>query len=299
MSGEYAYDHAQLSDVLQSVVRGNVDADAWSWLTSEVETYRSQGSSGRFNGVFARIPRKTGKSPVKATSGLEERLSALRPGFSVEGWTVDRLTRVWLLMQIDASEPSQYFSQIENLFLAAEMSELVALYSALPILAYPSIWQKRCAEGIRSNIGQVLNAVICRNPYPAEELDELAWNQLVLKAVFTEQPVLEIVGLRERRNPELARSLTDYARERWSAHRQVNPLLWLCVAPYLDDGLLQIVKRLFDSANPAEQHAAGLVCQESDLPAAKTLLEQFPSIKSSIENGQVTWSTVAGLVPVK
>ena len=62
------------------------------------------------------------------------------------------------------------------------MNELVALYSALPLLAYPEAWVHRCTEGIRSNIGPVLEAIMIANPYPSENLSEAAWNQVVLKA---------------------------------------------------------------------------------------------------------------------
>lgn len=287
----YAYDHVQLSSLLQKILQDHISPEASAWLAGEA----GNDSVSRFNGAFARVPRKTGKGVIRLSPDAEESVSNIRKDFTISGWTVDRLARVWLLMQLNADDRSKYFERIEGLFLAAEMSELVALYSALPVLAHPPIWQKRCAEGIRSNIGQVLEAVICRNPYPAEQLDELAWNQLVLKALFTEKPVLDIVGLRERRNKNLALSLTDYAHERWAAHRDVNPLLWLCVAPYINDENIADIRRLFASADMAERSAAGLVCYESDFPAAKALLEQFPEIKSNIENGQTSWPAVAAL----
>src|SRR5699024_3254500 len=121
---------------------------------------------------------------------------------------------------VDPADKDTYFRIIENLFLAAEMSELVALYSSLPLLAYPELWTKRCAEGIRSNIGSVLESIMYQNPYPAENLNQAAWNQLVLKAFFTDKAVNNIYGLEERANSELASILSDYAHERWAAHRE-------------------------------------------------------------------------------
>ncbi len=91
------------------------------------------------------------------------------------------------------------------------MNELTALYGALPFLAFPEAWKLRTAEGVRSNIGSVLEAIMVRNPYPAQYLDEPAWNQLVMKAFFTDKPVHLISGLDERANPELARILRDFS----------------------------------------------------------------------------------------
>ena len=81
---------------------------------------------------------------------------------------------------------------------------------------------------------------MCNNPYPAENLNEAAWNQMVLKAFFTEKPIDQIIGLDERANERLARTLSDYAHERWAAHRSVNPLLWRCVAPFINEQMLYV-----------------------------------------------------------
>jgi hypothetical protein len=45
-----------------------------------------------------------------------------------------------------------------------------------------------------------------------------------------------------RANPELARMLIDYARERTAAHRTVAPELWHCVAPFTDEATLAELK---------------------------------------------------------
>jgi len=135
--------------------------------------------------------------------------------------------------------------------------------------------------------------VICNNPYPAEQLDDTAWNQLVLKAIFTEKPVLEIVGLKERRNAALAASLCDYAHERWAAHRDVNPLLWICVAPFVNEQTLPDLERLMSSPNPHEREAAALVCYETEFAQARQLLDGHPEKKSDIEKGVISWERIA------
>lgn len=289
----FTYDLDDLNNLFQNILRNNLSREGWKWLDNEGQLVRATGDISKFNIAFVSMPRKTGRNAVKLSADEESAISNLRKGLQIKDWTTDRLSRVWLLMQLNPAGKDKYIATIESLFLNAEMSELVALYSALPLLAYPESWKKRCAEGIRNNIGQVLEAVICNNPYPSEHLDELAWNQLVLKAIFTEKPVLQITGLKARRNRTLARSLSDYAHERWAAHRDVNPLLWWCVAPFIDAQIFADIQRIFSSQNPLEREAAGLVCHESDYEPAKKLLEQNASLKNDIGKGKVSWEGLA------
>lgn len=290
----FAYDFDRLNTFLKNILRKNLSADAWKWLEQEGASVRAGGEISRFNIAFVAMPRKTGKNPVAITAEEASELKNLRREFTISGWTVDRLARVWLLMQLDPGDEEKYKAVIENLYLSAEMGELVALYSSLPVLAHAGSWAKRCAEGIRSNIGQVLEAIICNNPYASEYLDEAAWNQLVLKAIFTEKPILQIVGLKERMNPRLASSLSDYAHERWAAGRPVNPLLWICVSPFIDESNFSDIQRVFRSEDEAERHAAALACYESPFAPARKLVDAHAGMKEDIEEGRISWRVVGG-----
>jgi hypothetical protein len=274
----FAFEFDQLNNSLRSVLQKSLSPQAFQWLEGEGETIKKKNDVAKFNIAFVAMPRKSGKGPIVISDEESTQLSAIR---------CDRLARVWLLMMLPAEPKEKYISTIENLFLSAEMSELVALYSSLPVLAYPESWRKRCAEGIRSNIGQVLEAVICNNPYPSEYLDEIAWNQLVLKAIFTDKPILEIIGILDRANKTLAESLSDYAHERWAAHREVNPLLWMCVGPFVDNRIFSDIQRLFASGTELEKQAAALVCSETKFSGAKALLDQYP------QQGVISWKTIA------
>jgi hypothetical protein len=198
-----------------------------------------------------------------------------------------------LLLHINSSDKDKYFHTIENLFLAAEMHEQVALYSALPVLAYQEHWRKRCAEGIRSNISDVLLSIMCHNPYPSEQLDNSAWNQMVLKAFFAEKPVHQIIGLDERANKELSMILSDYAHERWAAHRIVNPLLWRCAGAFIDENLYPDVERVGASENNLDREAAVLVCRKSSYLPARELLNKSVLLKSLKDDTNISWESIA------
>ena len=282
----FSYDHQKLSSLLGEVIRKLTKPDTWSWLEEKINT-ANQSSS--FNTAFASIPRKTGKLPVHISSQEEAAIKEILPGFTINHWTIDRLARVWLLMHLEPSDKEKYFRTIEQLFLAAEMNELVALYSSMPVLAYPEMWKKRCAEGIRSNIGDVLESIMYENPFPAKYLPEAAWNQLVLKAFFTEKNINRIVGADERSNQELANILSDYAHERWAAHRPVHPQLWRFITRHLNDHIFPDIQKIAASPNNTEKQAAALVCSETNYAPAKKLLNEHSELKNAIESGSLKW----------
>ena len=285
----YHHQPEKVKNILAGIIRENVSPDAWSWLENVI----SETPGRQKIAAFVSMPRKTGHHLVHFTKEQEKELNSTRPNFSIHNWTIDRLCRVWLLLHFDPANKETYIDTIENLFLAAEMNELVALYSSLPLLHYPESWKNRCAEGIRSNIGSVLEAIICNNPYPSEQLSEAAWNQLVMKAFFTEKPIHQIIGLDQRANPELASMLSDYASERRAAGRPVNPQLWRCVGPFIDEKKFPGIQRTFQSADPLEQEAAGLACYNSNYAPAKELLDQHADLKLKIASGQVSWDKLA------
>lgn len=287
------YQPDQLKTCFSAVAKQNVAAEILDGLSDKLAA--GIGSS-QFNTAFVSIPRKTGKSIVVLSGEQDKAIRIAGAGLTIQSWGVDRLCRVWLLMNADSSDEQRYTRSIENLFLAAEMNELVALYSALPVLAYPRHWVGRCAEGIRSNIGDVLEAIMCNNPYPATYLDERAWNQLVLKAFFTEKPVEQIIGLDERSNPELAKVLSDYAHERWAAHRTVNPQIWRCTGKFVDENLFPDIEKLAASQHEPDKEAAALVCYNSSYPPAQALLNTTPDRKAAIVSGTLTWDILANKI---
>jgi hypothetical protein len=285
----FDYDHQQVSSLFGKLLRKHMHAETWTWLEEKANTRDLK----IFNTTFAAIPRKSGKHLLQTDDETDQFLKTLVPGFSLHGWTVDRLARVWLMMQIAHDDKEKYFRNIENLFLTGEMNELVALYSSLPFLAYPEMWIKRCAEGIRSNIAGVLQAIMYENPYPSKYLPEPAWNQLVLKAFFTEKSINRITGIDERANTELAHILSDYAHERWAAGRTVNPLLWRCVAPHIDQRIFPDIEKLMGSASLVEKEAAALACSQTGFPAAKSLLKNNPALDTRVNEGSVSWESIA------
>ena len=177
------------------------------------------------------------------------------------------------LLLASTPDGADFSRRLDRLCSAADIGELVAFYRGLPLYPDQPRYALRAAEGVRSNMRVVFEAVAHCNPYPAEQLNEPAWNQLVLKALFVGSPLNPIVGLDGRRNPTLARMLCDYAHERWAASRPVSPELWRCVGPFAAGPMLDDFARLFERGTADEQQAAALALREATDPEAARLLD--------------------------
>jgi len=211
-----------MSQTLFYILEQQPDAEKGNiYLRQQADLFQQHPQPATFYRVFVSIPRFTGKLVLDVSPDMAFALERIRPNFTVNGWTRDRLARVWWLLQLPADDEAAYVKIITELFKTAELNELVALYSALPVLAYPEAWRFQATEGIRNNIADVQSAIMLHNPYPMDYFDEAAWNQLILKAFFTDKDVTQIVGLHERKNARLAQTLADYAAERRAAGRSL------------------------------------------------------------------------------
>src|SRR5665647_499755 len=129
--------------LLALIIERNVSQETYTWLLDKATQSANKDNNYQFNLTFTSIPRKTGKKEVVAGDADIKNINILIPGFTVQRWTIDKVSRVWLLMNLETTDKDYYITRIENLFPQAEMNELVALYSALPVLAYPRISQYR------------------------------------------------------------------------------------------------------------------------------------------------------------
>jgi hypothetical protein len=279
-------DTMAIQKALSAIVKSNVGADGQNWLESITQ---SADQSNKISQAFVMVPRKTGKSLIQLNE--EQKVLIEEAGISyISNWTIDRLCRVWFLSTLNSIDQEKLYATVDRLFLSAEMNEAVALYSALPFLAHPEIWVKRCAEGIRSNIGSVLEAIMENNPYPSGNLDEAAWNQLVLKAFFTEKNISLIIGLDKRANLDLALTLIDYAKERWAAKRKVNPQLWRLVGRFINAEIFETLKVGLQYYDQIEQRAIALAVAQSSYQPAKDYINTFPELKLALE-GNLNWDS--------
>jgi len=281
-----------IKSLLHSWLQRHLSSDQLARLEEKLKEIEVSKSEQLFYTVFSSMPRYIGKHDLKLTLEDLQTAANLRAGWCPIGWSVDQVGRSLLLLTLPTGNEIIYQQNIEKLFVAADVSELIALYQALPLLPYPISHLKRAADGIRSNMTAVFNAIALRNPYPFDYFDIPAWNQMILKAVFVGSPLHLIWQLDGRANAELSRMLIDYAHERWAANRPVTPELWRLIGPFIDQQTISDLQRLFSEADPVQPAAAALACSQSSFPEAQTLLTQYPQLQAEIQSGQLSWDSL-------
>ncbi|NCD72385.1 EboA domain-containing protein [Mucilaginibacter agri] len=279
-------------NLLLRVIQLNTSDLQQSWLLKKSEEIGDNDNQALLYQAFGQIPSKTNKAVIKISELDEALLDMLIPGLKINHWQTDRLCRVWFLSQLKSDNKEAYLSSIKDLFFYAELNELVSLYSALIFFEYPYEWVSQAVEGIRSNMGDVLEAIIYDNPYPANYLDIDAWNQLVCKTFFTNKNIMRLWGLGKRANRALSVILIDYANERLSAKRSINPYVLRLVAAFMTAKACTLMEKLLNGESNIEATAAVLVCMQTNYLPAKRLLLKYPAVKEKLAVDNLTWNNL-------
>lgn len=277
-------------ELLHGWLARQLDDTGLAWLDEQLG--KAGGADRDLYLAIGLAPRKLGKADLQLDPDDLAAADAARLGWNPADWSIDQAARAALLL-VAARDAGGFPGKLEQLCNTADVRELIAFYQALPLYPNPGAYVARAGEGARTNMKAVFEAVAHHNPYPAENFDDHTWNHLVLKAVFVGSSLNAIHDFDRRRNADLARTLVDYAHERWAAGRAVTPELWRAVGPFIDESMLDDMKREAESGDPLERQAAVLALRDSDDPGARDLINLLPDIVSEVEAGRVSWETVA------
>jgi len=262
---------SRLTELLHSWLASRVEVAALTWLDDRASAIATGDRKALFLG-FGMVPRKVGKADMTLSDAELSQAEAARPGWNPRGWSLDQLARTFLVLSFPSDDAEQFVQTLDQLFQAGEVGELVSLYQALPLLPHPASHVLRTAEGIRSNIKSVFCAIAHQNPYPADQLNDEQWNQLVLKCLFIEVPLDQLIGVDRRANAKLMTTLIDFAHERRAAHRPIPPDLWRCVGPFADERALDDLRLVLTTGSPEERQAAADALRRCPDPRAKQIL---------------------------
>lgn len=285
----FQVNNKQVSELLRIAIENQVDAEGWEWIKQQETKISEQFKLSSFYLTFSAAARYINKEKLQVSKEQSAEANKLREGFQPENWNLLQAVRIYFLLQLPTEDQDSYMTGLTNLFETGDVEEQITLYSALPLLSYPELLKHRAAEGVRTNITDVFDAIALHNPFPHDHFEENAWNQMLLKAVFMRRPLYRIYGADERANPDLAGMLVDYAHERWAAGRKVIPELWRFVGPFLTEDRVSDIETVL-AGDPLEKKAGLLSCADSDLPQAQELLNNYPELKKEIHDGNLTWN---------
>lgn len=285
-------DRSKLQQTILNWLNKRLNTENFKKLNSAFENLSGDAEDWEVFSSFSRVSRYTGKEPLKLTPDEISEAASLRSGWMPQYWSADQLARALLLLGLAEREKQEFFDKLDKLFISSDLREGVALYQSLPVLPYPDDFTDRAAEGIRTNITSIFNAIALRNPYPADFFDDDAWNQMILKSLFVGSPLYPIQGIDKRANEPLARMLVEYAHERWSAGREVSPELWRPVGPYIDKEFSDDIEKELNHSEPVHQHAAILALKSSSSDASDKLLQEYKFLKKDTEESKSTWQII-------
>lgn len=230
--------------------------------------------------------------PLALTTDELAPLAAAIPGWHPAQWSLLETLRIALLLESPDIDSDVFAATFEHCFQFADHGESCALYRALPLLPRGERFVWRAREGCRTNMRPLFEAVALDSPYPARHFDDVAWRQLVIKAVFIAAPLWRVDGLDRRLSPELARMTLDFADERRSAGRAVPPQTWLCLGPYAGErGLRALHKELAEGDERGKQAALLALARAGELMPERDWLRTTLGTPSATPSGAASGFT--------
>lgn len=249
-----------LREFLGARLRADLSPEAWRWLESAAAELARGASVERFCALLSLASRYVPRRGACAwTAADRARATALLEGWNPERWTKLESARALLVLARSDLATPQGAAAVEECFRYADMGELCALYKTLALLPEPQRFVWRAGEGCRSSMKSVFESVACDNPLPVRHFDDVAWRQMLIKALFVEAPLERVFGLEGRLDEETARMALDLADERRSAGRAVNPDSWRLVARFGGARGKTSLERELASGTSAGKAAAGAV----------------------------------------
>ena len=210
-----------LSEFLCAALRPRVDADTMEWFDEALTSART-GTVDQLVDVYTKT-RRLGRERLELSAVEQRDASRIQPGLQFDQWTREDAGRAVLLLTraIAQDDPRSFADAAIECYERGDSSEQQSWLKSTALLPEPDRLLRIVIDACRTNILPLFEAVACENPYPARHFPERNFNQLVLKALFNKVALERIVGLADRRNPDLTRMAADYASERRAAGRTV------------------------------------------------------------------------------
>lgn len=203
-----------LTPLVLEISRRIVGAEAW--LEGALQS-SANPAAPVFRAAYAAVPRRLAARAVETPAVPADGQSWARPHWTATDWV-----RLALIQRaLSSLSPPEHAGLVARTFEGGELGEQESLLRTLTLLPEPERFVETAIQACRAHTVRVFAAIACENAYPARFFPEPSFNQMVLKAIFTEVPVRRIESLDSRATPELRRMVAGYASERRAAGRPV------------------------------------------------------------------------------
>jgi len=208
-----------LVDVLLAAVRDERDAE---WIRSTLAAVAAAPDPHTLARPYAAAVRRLRAWTVTPTPKHREALERAGLDVILRCGTAAVFRAALLLALCRCADEASRTGLIDRVYRTADSDERVVLLRVLAALPSPASYVETAVEACRSNVRDVFEAIACENDYPARHFADDAFNQMVMKAVFSGVSLSRVRGLAARVNPELERMARDYSAERRAAGRGVS-----------------------------------------------------------------------------
>ena len=243
-------------NLIDGFLRSRLDTKAAAFVRTTHVEIQNAVTDARFTALVSLSSRHIPRQLLSPSPAEAAQASALLPGLDLQSWTLLETVRISLILSHPDVLAADFAERFNHWFAYADEGELCAYYRSIAVLPEPQRFVWRAAEGCRTNMKNVFMAVTCDSPYPQQYFDDVAWNQLVVKALFTETPLARVYALDRRLSPTLASIVLDYMEERSSAGRDIPLDAWLCLGQCTEPRFDQAVKHALESPSPQQGRAA-------------------------------------------
>jgi hypothetical protein len=206
-------------ELLRQWLERTLQAEAAQWLGAQIEHQREALDERRLGMALGLVGRRIGRAELSLSAADLAAAQALRSGWQPQTWGTDEAARVALMLATWTGDEEAFAACVDRLCVTGELTEHVACLKGFAVFPAPARLLGRAREAVRSSVQPLFEAIACRNPYPADHLDEAAYNQMVVKCAFSGVPIGAIAALDERRNDDLIRMMRDLVSERQAAGR--------------------------------------------------------------------------------
>lgn len=175
-----------------------------------------------FLALYAATALKLGRAPIGLKPLERDLLKRARIDWPLDGWTVDELGRVVLLLIAGAYlMPDELCALVRDGWDGGDGGGREAVLRALPLLPQPDRFVTLAVDACRTEGAPIFAALATDNPFPARHFSDEDFHELALKSARLELPLGRVIGLSARWSETLGRQAADFVRERTAAGRHV------------------------------------------------------------------------------